>query len=236
MTFRHPPRFPLLVAAGTALLIAAGPASAQQGQPMSLTPPGPRPGTATPGGAAAPAAEETPRQMLDRINRSLNGMATLIADFTQINADGRRRTGQLYLMRPGKLKFEYDKPLLLEVIADGSNVAVLDKRLPQQDIYGINQTPLKFLVRDRIDIGKDVKVLSVRRQNKDVVLEVEDSNTVAGKSRIRIVFDAGSYQLRQWTVTDAQNMATTVQLSNIDTARRPDRSLFVINYQFSPAR
>jgi outer membrane lipoprotein-sorting protein len=212
-----------------------GPASAQ-GQPLQLTPPPSRPATATPGGAGGQPAEATPQQMLERINRSLNGMTSLIGDFTQINADGRRRTGKLYLMRPGRLKFEYDKPLQLEVIADGSNVAVLDKRLPQQDVYGINQTPLKFLVRDRIDIGKDVKVLSVRRQNNDVVLEVEDSNTIAGKSRIRIVFNASDYLLRQWTVTDAQNMSTTVQLSNLDTTRRPDRGMFVINYQFNQQR
>jgi outer membrane lipoprotein-sorting protein len=225
------------------LLVALGGTTAAlaQGAPLSLSPQAPRPATATPGSAnptapGAQPAELTPAQMLERINRSLNGMTTLVSDFTQVNADGRRRTGKLFMMRPGRLKFEYDRPLQLEVVADGSNVAVLDKKLPQQDIYGINQTPLKFLVRERIDIAKDTKVVSVRRQVNDVVIEVEDSNTVAGKSRIRIVFNATDFMLKQWTITDAQNMSTTVQLSNVDTTRRPDRSLFVINYQFNLQR
>jgi outer membrane lipoprotein-sorting protein len=228
------PRQPAFLLAAC-LAIAPAVASAQ-GAPLSLSPQPARPATTTPPAPGAPPAEVTPQQMLERINRSLNGLTTLIADFTQVNADGRRRTGKLYMMRPGRLKFEYDRPLMLEVIADGSSVAVLDRRLPQQDIYGINQTPLKFLVRERIDIAKDAKVIAVRRQGNDVVLEIEDSNTVAGKSRIRIVFNAGDYMLRQWTITDAQNMSTTVQLSNMDTSRRPDRGLFTINYQFNTQR
>lgn len=222
------------------LVLAAGSALAQ-GAPMQL---GPRPAApAAPAGPGAPAAQaaaqqpaETPQQLIERINRGLNASATLVSDFTQINADGRRRTGKLYVLRPGKLRFDYNPPSQLEVVADGSNVAVIDKRVPQQDVYGINQTPLKFLTRADIDIARDTKVTGVRRDKDEVILDMEDRNTVAGTSKIRIHFNGESFMLKRWTVTDAQGIPTTVQLSNPSVSQRPDRSLFFINYQFNLGR
>jgi outer membrane lipoprotein-sorting protein len=183
----------------------------------------------------APAAESA-QVLLDKINRSLNGMTTLIGDFSQISADGRRRSGKLYVQRPGKLRFDYNPPSQLEVVADGSSVAVIDKRVPQQDIYGINQTPLKFLVGDRIDVAKDTKVISVRREKEDIILDIEDKNTIAGTSKIRIYFNGESVQLKRWVVTDPQGVPTTVNLANLNTQQRPDKGLFFINYQFNVGR
>lgn len=181
-------------------------------------------------------SSETPQLLIEKINRSLNGMTTLIGDFSQISADGRRRSGKLYVQRPGKLRFDYNPPSQLEIVADGSSVAVIDKRVPQQDIYGINQTPLKFLVGDRIDITKDTKVLSVKREKDDIVLDIEDKNTIAGTSKIRIYFTGDSVQLKRWIVTDPQGVPTTVSLANLNTQQRPDKGLFFINYQFNVGR
>ncbi len=209
------------------LMLAAGPALAQ----LDIRPVPPAPGAA----ASAPAAE-TPQMLIERINRALNASQTLVSDFTQVNADGRRRTGRLYVLRPGKLRFDYNPPSQLEVVADGSNVAVIDKRVPQQDVYGINQTPLKFLTRADIDIARDTKVVSVRRDKDEVILDIEDRNTVAGTSKIRIQFAGDTFMIRRWIVTDPQGVPTTVVLSNPSTSQRPDRSLFFINYQFNVGR
>ncbi len=211
---------------------------------MQLSPSGARPapppvpsGTVpvAPVTAAVP-APETPQILLQRVNQSLNGISTLVADFSQINADGRRRSGKLYVQRPGKLRFDYNPPTQLEVVADGSNVAVLDKKVPQQDIYGIKQTPLKFLVSEKIDIAKDTKLISVKRDKDEVILDIEDTNTVAGTSKLKIHFHGDSFVLKRWTVTDPQGIPTTVMLANISTQQRLERGLFVINYQFNAAR
>jgi outer membrane lipoprotein-sorting protein len=229
----------LALAAGLAL---AHPVLAQTA-PLDTRPPAQRPpatgpvlpGPVTPAPATAPAAE-TPQQLVQRINQSLNAAGSLVGDFQQISADGRRRSGKIYVLRPGKLRFDYNPPSQLEVVSDGSNVAVIDKRVPQQDVYGINQTPLKFLVNDKIDIARDTKVVGVRREKDEVILDIEDKNTVAGTSKIRIHFNGDSFMLRRWTVTDPQGIPTTVQLANLSTQQKPDRSLFFINYQFNTQR
>jgi outer membrane lipoprotein-sorting protein len=185
---------------------------------------------------ATPAAPETPQQLVQRINLALNSMTTLVGEFTQTSADGRKRTGRLYVQRPGKLRFDYNPPAQLEVVSDGLNVAVIDKRVPQQDVYGIGQTPLKFLLAERIDVSRDTKVTSVKREKDEIILDIEDKNTLAGTSRIRIHFHGESLGLKRWTVTDPQGMPTTVTLANLSTQQRPERGLFVINYQFNQNR
>lgn len=221
------------------LLLASFPALAQQNTPLETRPVQAKPPTSgpiLPAPAIAPVPVETPQILTEKINRALNGMTQLVGDFNQINADGRRRAGKLYILRPGKLRFDYSPPSQLEVVSDGTSVAVIDKRVPQQDIYGINQTPLKFLVGEKIDIAKDTKLISVRREKDEVILDIEDKNTIAGTSKIRIHFAGDTFQIRRWTVTDPQGIPTTVQLANLSTQQRPDRNLFSINYQFNASR
>jgi outer membrane lipoprotein-sorting protein len=43
------------------------------------------------------------------------------------------------------------------------------------------------------------------------------------------MFDAKTLALKQWTVTDAQGFDTTVAVSNLDTATKPDPMIFTIN-------
>ena len=168
---------------------------------------------------------------ITRANAYFNTNLTMVADFIQLGADGRRTDGKLFVLRPGKLRFEYAKPATLEIIADGTSVAVRDRRLATQDVYFIGQTPLKFLLKEKIDIARDTKVLEVKADEKSVSILIEDKATFGGTSRIRLVFDAANFSLRQWTVTDPQGFETLVSLTNIDLAQRPDPSRFRINYE-----
>jgi len=209
----------------TLLGAASGPLLAQ-GAPMQLNPP--------PGGASRPAATPAvgqPAQQkptIERVNAYFNGIGGMTADFTQTSPDGRRWDGKLHILRPGKMRFEYKPPSPLEIISDGRTVAVRDKKASTQDEYLVNQTPLKFLLRDVIDVARDSKVVSLTQQGNDAVLVLEDRQTVGGTSRIRLTFNNADMTLKQWIVTDPQGYDTRVALSNIDVSRKPSASLFVI--------
>lgn len=177
---------------------------------------------------------EAPR--LEKINDYFNAMRGMQADFVQVTADGRSFSGVLYLLRPGRMRFEYHPPAGLEVVSDGRSVAIRDRKLNTQDTYFIGQTPLKFLLQPKIDVAKDSKVMDLRREGANIVLFLEDSSTLGGTSRIRVMFDAASYALKEWTVTDPQGYDTRILLSNIDLAANPSRDLFIIREQttFNP--
>jgi len=186
---------------------------------------------ATAAPAAAPAAPLNERQIVEKANAYFNGLSTMVGDFTQIGGDGRKLTGKLYLSRPGRLRFEYDAPATLEVIADGNSVAVRDRKLATQDLYTIGQTPLKFLLSDRIDLTRDLTVTGVSKEGDGARITLEDRSTLGGTSKIVLTFDPSVEGLSQWRVVDPQGFLTTVMLSNVERGRRMDPKLFVINYE-----
>lgn len=207
-----------------ALIACAAPSLAQG--PMDIQP------KATAGGGKPAAAAPTVDRdaAVQRANEYFNSSDTMVADFTQTGADGRRSQGKLYVQRPGKMRFEYASPATLEVVSDGTSVAVRDRKLNTQDLYLIGQTPLKFLVKRQIDISRDTRVLKVSAEGGNTAILIEDKATIGGSSKIKLVFD-GNFTLKQWQVTDPQGYDTRVALHNIDFNRRPDSGLFKINQE-----
>ena len=173
-------------------------------------------------------AKLTDTEILARANAYLEGARVMNANFTQVSASGNRTQGQLALERPGKILFHYDPPAHLEIIADGKSVAVRDTKLGTEDLYFLWQTPLKFLLKDHIDLAKDTKLLSIQADNQAVRIELEDKATLGGTSHLTLVFDPQTYALKQWTVIDPQRSQTVVTLANIDLKSPPDESQFVI--------
>jgi outer membrane lipoprotein-sorting protein len=180
-------------------------------------------------GSGAPIEQIAPDVAVQKATAYLNSATSFVADFVQIGADGRRAEGKLYVQRPGRLRFEYAQPATLEIIADGTSVSIRDRKLATQDLYFISQTPLKFLLKDKIDLRKDVKILDVGTDRKGAVITVEDKATFGGTSRIKLIFDPKSFALKQWQVTDPQGYETLVSLFNVDLGQTPDSSLFKIN-------
>jgi outer membrane lipoprotein-sorting protein len=170
------------------------------------------------------------RQIIEKASAALNSVNSMAADFTQIGGDGRKLTGLLYMQRPGKVRFEYAKPSTLEVVSDGSTVLVRDRKLNTSDPYPVSQTPLKFLLSSRIELGRDVKVTGVASDGEGVRVTIEDSSTLGGTSKITLFFDPEITTLRRWRVVDPQGYTTTVSLSDIEKNRTIDPRVFMLNY------
>ena len=180
--------------------------------------------------AAAVAGEADDATVIAQANAYFNGMTTLTGNFVQVGPDGRRIGGKLTLAKPGRLRFDYDQPSPLEVVADGTSVAVRDRKLATQDLYFIAQTPLKFLLREKIDLARDLTVTDVSNDPGGVRISLEDRSTLGGTSKIQLFFDAEVKTLSQWRITDPQGYQTTVQLANLQKGRPVEGSLFFINY------
>ena len=101
---------------------------------------------------------------------------------------------------------------------------VRDRKLATQDLYPLSQTPLRFLLADRIDLMRDTNLIGVYADDVFVTVVIEERQIIAGTHRLMLMFGAQDYQLRQWTVTDPQGYDTTVAVYNLDTtqAARPE--------------
>ena len=172
-----------------------------------------------------------------KVSNYLSSLQTLVGSFVQVGPDGTKTKGDFYIQKPGKVRFEYDPPTPIDIIADGSSMAVRDRNLATQDIYPLSQTPLRFLLSDRIDLLKDTNVVNVTSDDRFVTITIEEKQALIGTSRLMLMVGAKDGQLKQWTVTDPQGYDTTVAIYNIDSTKKVDPSLFKIdftNYQTPP--
>jgi outer membrane lipoprotein-sorting protein len=170
------------------------------------------------------------RALIARVSAYLTSVQVLTGNFVQIGPDGRRSTGHLFIQKPGKVRFEYDPPSPIDIIADGTQVVVRDRQLATQDLYPLSQTPLRFLLADKIDLLQDTNVVGVTADDTYVSIMIEEKQAFVGTNRLLMMFDSKDFKLKQWTITDVQGFDTTIAVSNLDTSKRPDPNLFRFDY------
>lgn len=187
------------------------------------------------GMAAASAAVPAPRHIftaaekadLKRVSDYLNAMHTIQGDFTQVNPDGTLWQGLFYLSKPGRVRFEYKPPNAHLVVADGSSLAVEDKKLHTVDRYPLVGSPLALLLSDNIDLTQYTHINGVRHQPG---LLLVSASAASGGTRgdITITFSDPGLELRQWEVIDSEGYKTTVVLDNVQAGMALAPALFVI--------
>jgi outer membrane lipoprotein-sorting protein len=165
-----------------------------------------------------------------KVSSYLSSLQTLVGNFVQVGPDGSKTKGDFFIQKPGKVRFEYDAPSPIDIIADGSSLAVRDRKLATQDIYPLSQTPLRFLLSDRIDLLKDTNVVNVTADDVFISVTIEEKQALIGTSRLMLMVGAKDGQLKQWTVTDPQGYDTTVAVYNLDSSKKVDPSLFKIDF------
>jgi outer membrane lipoprotein-sorting protein len=177
-----------------------------------------------------PAAAElsgTDMRDLARISNYLNGVTTMEGSFVQVGPDGDLSEGKFYLRRPGRLRFEYKPPNPALVIADGTWVGVYDKRLNTLDRIPLSSTPLKILLKKRVDLRKEHAVRSIERSSGQMRVKAVDPDE-PDQGSITMVFNDNPLELRQWIVVDPQGLTTTVALSEMRVGVKLDPNLFFI--------
>lgn len=165
-----------------------------------------------------------------KVSNYLSSLQTVIGNFVQVGPDGTKTKGQFFIQKPGKLRFEYDPPTPIAIVADGSMMAVRDEKLATQDIYPLSQTPLRYLLSDRIDLLKDTNVVSITADELFISITIEEKQLLLGTSRLLLMIGSKDGQLKQWTVTDPQGYDTTVAVYNLDTSRKIDPGMFKIDF------
>lgn len=165
-----------------------------------------------------------------KVSAYLSSLQTLVGNFVQVGPDGSKTQGDFYIQKPGKVRFEYDPPSPIDIVADGSSVVVRDRKLATQDVYPLSQTPLRFLLSDRIDLMKDTNVVNVTADDVFVSVTIEEKQALVGTSRLMLMFGAKDGQLKQWTVTDPQGYDTTIAVYNLDVGKKLDPSMFKIDF------
>ena len=173
-----PPRPPAATGAAQQQQPARPPEQTSSGFPSIFKPPAlfGKSGEAT-------AFDARQRALADRVSAYLSSVRQLHGNFVQVGPDGGKSEGEFYLQKPGKVRFDYNPPSPIELIADGSSVVVRDRKLATQDLYPLSQTPLRFLLADRIDLMRDTNLIGVYADDVFVTVVIEERQILAGTHR-----------------------------------------------------
>ncbi|MFK5979413.1 MAG: outer membrane lipoprotein carrier protein LolA [Rhizobiaceae bacterium] len=169
----------------------------------------------------------TDEETLKAISREFTAVPTMMGEFVQFGPNGEQSGGTFYIQRPGKIRFNYEEPSPIRIISNGRTVAVNNKKLKTWNFYPLSKTPLKLLLDDKLDLN-DSSVKSVTTE-ADITTIVMNNKKAFGKSEITLLFDPASYDLRQWTIKDAQGKETSVMVFNVEKGVKIPKKYFVVD-------
>jgi outer membrane lipoprotein-sorting protein len=164
---------------------------------------------------------------LSELSSYLNGINAAQSTFTQINADGTVTTGEFYIQRPGRARFEYDDDDLL-VIAGGGQLAIFDGRgNTTAEQYPAVPDAAVDHPRCGVDLSRSDMVVGHEFDGTATRVVAQDPDRPE-IGTLTMVFTGEPVELRQWVVTDQGGSETTIVLGNLDRDEDLSQILFSI--------
>jgi len=160
------------------------------------------------------------------INRYLQAMRSARGSFRQTNPNGSVQSGRFFLQKPGRIRFEYDRPKGAMVIADGTWVAVFDPKSNRNPTrYPLAKTPLGLLLRDRLSLAEPGMVLGATTGPDGTEITVVDPRS-PDDGRMRMRFADDPIRLLGWEIATKAGQRTNVTLTDLEVGPALDPSLF----------
>ena len=178
--------------------------------------------------AGSPALSGRDRTDIARAEAWLEPLRTLKARFLQIAQNGAAAEGTGWIQRPGKMRFEYDPPEPLLLVASYGQFFYFDRQLKQATTLPLSATPLGMLLRDEVKLSGDVTVSRVERGGGLLRITLFRTGQAA-EGRLTLIFADNPMELKQWAVVDAQGQETRVSLFQPEYGGRFPALLFDFN-------
>jgi outer membrane lipoprotein-sorting protein len=171
---------------------------------------------------------------LQRVALYLNSIRTMYARFQQVSGGSGTVTGQLWMARPGRMRFEYDPPSPILLLADTFYVYYVDKQLVEMSKVGLKSTPAWLLLRDPVTFTDLIVTRFERGANSLRIGVVEKAQPDDGS--LTMVFSDRPLALRQWSIVDQQRKTITVSLYDEQFGIALDPKLFVYQDPYAASR
>lgn len=174
-------------------------------------------------------ADEAPVQ---RLRAFLAKAGSLQADFNQVLVDengipGQKSSGVFYLQRPGKFRWDYQKPYHQEIVSSGGKVWFYDVDLEQVTAKRLNQaigsTPA-LLLSGEVALERNFTIESQGTDEGLYWVKLLPKEEDSGFKYVLIGLDGES--LAGMELHDNFGQLTRIYFSNVKTGMRLDRSLF----------
>ena len=159
--------------------------------------------------------DERQTALVKEVGGYFNNLGDLKGKFIQYAQGKRPMRGKFMMQRPGKFRFDYNKPSRQVIISDGRFLAIQDYDLNNEDRVELDQTPFRLLLRKDVDLLRDALITGVQETDDKIVLGLRDKNT-ATPGHIKLTFvRKPTLELEEWLTKDAQGQDTRVVVGNL---------------------
>jgi len=166
------------------------------------------------------------------------------ADFEQIYkhkiyGEEKKSSGKVYIQRPGKMRWEYQKPEKKLFIADGSSIWIYDEAINQVTKQPFSESDLPVAITFLVGKGKiedefDYKLVQHEKfasQGK-IVLELTPKKVSAHYKKLLFIVDKKNYQVERTIIIDDAGNTNTMRFKNPQFNKGLDPKKF----QFKPPK
>ena len=162
---------------------------------------------------------------ITRLEKYLNELSTVHSRFVQISSQGSFAEGELFLQRPGRVRFQYDDPHPVLLIADGHSFLYYDRELKNATFIPLEDSPLWFLIRERVSLTDKIDIVGLLEQDATISVTVR-SHTAQDRGEVTLVFSDQPVELRKWVMTDVEGRSIQVALVQPEFQVPIDREVF----------
>tara|TARA_B100000683_G_scaffold274917_1_gene324270 strand:- start:1572 stop:2162 length:591 start_codon:yes stop_codon:yes gene_type:complete len=162
----------------------------------------------------------------NRIFDYLQTFSSLKSNFIQVNNNGDILTGKIFLIRPGKVRINYNEIPLL-IISDGQKVATINKKLKSISFYKLSDVPIKLLLFKNFKYD-NIKVLNLKESENQIVIQLAEIKKESN-GYVEIIFEKQPFIMKKWIVFRDKFTKTEILLNNLKLNEKVRLELFDID-------
>jgi outer membrane lipoprotein-sorting protein len=183
-------------------------------------------GTVTPEQPTGPFMSEQQAAAVRKVSAYFNELQNLKGTFLQTDPDRKQLKGRFYVKRPGRFRFDYSAPSKKVIISDGRWLAIQDHDLNNEDVFELDNTPFRLLLRNDVDLLRDARILDVQEAEDLIIVTLQDKSPDAPGRITLFLTKQPALDLKEWVTIDAQGLETRIELANLVKTEDIDAALF----------
>ena len=170
---------------------------------------------------------------LANISQYLQNLKILKADFSQTNPDDTISSGTILIKRPGRMRFEYNKPDKTLVLVSAGALAIFDAKGDEEPItYPIKNNPISFILKGEVDLLNSEIVANYEVSAEKAVLTIRDPKKPQLGS-VELVFVGTKPQLEKFIIKNENGSSTSISLKDIKYPKNLNETMFSIALETS---
>ncbi len=163
-----------------------------------------------------------------RVEHYLSGLTSISADFTQTDLKGKTSKGKFYLMRPGKMRWQYAPPAPITIVSDGKTITYYDAELDQVSYIGVDETLAGFLAQKEIKLeSKTTKLVKFEKQQDGTIRATMAQRNKPDEGTLTLELSGEPLLIKRMSIVDATGQVAKVELENARFGDPLDKRLFV---------